>query len=269
MNILDKIIDEKRKELVKLKLLHPVQELEARPQFSADRPSFMHALSGPGPCVIAEFKRKSPSKAYFKKDGDVLDIVPDYEKGGAAAVSILTDRHFDGRSEDILSLYGKIKIPVLRKDFIIDEYQVVEARSLGASAILLIAAVLEKKEIEKLSTLARSLGLDILLELHHKEEIRKIPDEIPIIGINNRNLKSFEVNIEQSLELAVELPGEALKVSESGIDSEERVMLLYRSGFQAFLMGERFMKEAEPGRAAAGFIRNLDEIYKKEMRKAG
>ncbi len=262
MSYLDKIIRAKRKEVSSMKEKIPVSFLEKATLYNGNRPSFYDSLMRTEPSVIAEFKRKSPSKGILNKDADIISVVRAYEQAGARAVSVLTDMHFDGRITDLSVAFESVSIPLLRKDFIIDEFQIHEARAAGASAILLIAAVLEKKEIEKFSLLATSLGLDVLLELHHKDEISKIPDEIRIIGINNRDLKTFEVNIDQSVKLAAMLPDDLIKVSESGISSVESIAALYREGFRAFLMGEIFMKGKEPGSAARDFIKGLNTSFK-------
>jgi indole-3-glycerol phosphate synthase len=178
---------------------------------------------------------------------------------GAAAVSVLTDLHFDGKKEDIMEVASKISIPVLRKDFIIDEFQILEAKAIGASAILLIAAVLKKKEIMELNNFARKLELDVLLEIHEDSEIDKIPENLEIVGINNRNLRSFEVDLENSKQLAEKLPKDKIKVSESGIDSVTTLLNLYKSGFDAFLIGENFMKSDDPAASAKSFISDLED----------
>lgn len=260
MNILEKIVHAKRKELVKLKELTSYSELERSGLFNQPRPSFREHLLDKKPSIIAEFKRRSPSKGQFKKDINALEITRGYELAGAAAVSVLTDLHFDGKKEDIMEIAGNISIPVLRKDFIIDAFQILEAKAIGASAILLIAAVLKKEEIIELNNFARKLGLDVLLELHDIAEIDKIPENLDIVGINNRNLRNFEVDLENSIRLAEKLPAGMIKVSESGIDSVETLLSLYESGFDAFLIGENFMKSDDPVASAKTFISNLENL---------
>ncbi len=258
MNYLDKIIKTKRKEIDFVKEKVPVSFLEKTTLYNEARPSFYNAINVPGPSIIAEFKRKSPSKGTLNKEAELISIIKAYEKAGACAISVLTDKHFDGTAVDLSVAYETVAIPILRKDFIVDEFQIFEARSIGASAILLIATVLSKNEIERFSTLAEELELDVLLELHGKEEIFKISSKNRIVGINNRNLKTFEVDIKQSKELAAELSNDLLKVSESGISSVRTVQDLYENGFQAFLMGEFFMKSKYPEKAVFEFIDELN-----------
>lgn len=257
MNVLEKIILAKRREVEKLKSEVHFADFENVGFFNYPAPSFKDHLSVNEPSVIAEFKRRSPSKGQFKMDINSLEITKGYEAAGAAAVSILTDVHFDGRKEDIEEVAGKIAIPVLRKDFVIDEIQILEAKAIGASAILLIASVLKKKEVKFLYQAAKKLGLDVLLELHEISEIDKIPAGLEIVGINNRNLSSFEVDIENSIKLAEELPADMIKVSESGINSIETILNLYDLGFDAFLIGENFMKAENPVASARTFIGDL------------
>lgn len=257
MNILDKIVQNKRREILEIKKLTTPARLEKTFFFDAERPSFYDSLIEKKPSLIAEFKRRSPSKGEINAKARVSEVIRGYELAGAAAVSILTDTHFDGRPEDIQSIFKSTGIPVLRKDFILDEIQLFEARAWGASAILLIAAILDKDEIEKLTARAFQLELDVLLELHAEEELQKVPENARIIGINNRDLKTFQVDLEHSVKLAEKLPAGVLKVSESGISSVETVIQLYQAGFRAFLMGENFMKSKDPGSAAEKFICEL------------
>ena len=262
MNILDKIVQNKRREIVELKKLTTPARLEKTLFFDAERPSFYDRLLEEGPSLITEFKRRSPSKGEINAEANVAEVVRGYEHAGAAAVSILTDTHFDGRPEDIQTIFQATGIPVLRKDFILDEIQLFEARAWGASAILLIAAILDRDEIGRLTDRASQLGLDVLLELHAEEELQKVPENSRIIGINNRDLKTFQVDLEHSVKLAEKLPAGVLKVSESGISSVETVIQLYEAGFRAFLMGENFMKAEDPGSAAEKFIRELEKQIK-------
>lgn len=259
MNYLENIVRKKRAEIKALKDKIPLSFLEKASLFNAEKPSFYEHLCKPGPSIIAEFKRRSPSKGVLNKNADIIKIVKAYEDAGARAVSVLTDEYFDGRSPDVSAAFEIIDIPLLRKDFIIDEFQVYEARAIGASAILLIAAILEKNEIEELTALAESMGMDVLLEIHSKDELHKISPKNKIIGINNRDLKSFEVNLDRSKVIASELDRDIIKISESGISSVDNVIDLYRTGFQAFLIGETFMKTSDPGKTASEFINELNK----------
>lgn len=263
MDILEKIISYKKKELEVRKRSVPVRELENSIFFKRDMPSFHKAIALPGPSVIGEFKRKSPSKGIINIHSDIGQVALEYEKAGLAAMSVLTDKkYFGGDEQDIRNAAGVLKIPVLRKDFIICEYQIVESRSIGASAILLIASVLTKKEVDSFSELASSFGMDVLFEIHDEEDLDKISGNIKIAGINNRNLRTFEIDLERSARMLELLPGEMLKVAESGIRSYLDAKKLYEMGFDAFLIGEFFMKEGSPGNAAGEFVKELKKSIK-------
>jgi len=260
MNILDRIIAHKRKEVEIRKKLFSTASLEASEMFSAIRPSFREAIAAKGPSIIGEFKRKSPSKGIINSLVEIEEVARGYEASGVIAMSILTDLEFFGGDEtDLQKVAAYSQLPLLRKDFIIDEYQVIESKSIGASAILLIAAVLTKKEIHKFTEIADSVGLDILCEIHDPSELEKLDRRNTILGINNRNLKTFSVDIGHSQELIRQLPGDSLKVAESGLSSYEEVKLLYETGFNAFLIGENFMRTPDPGRAAEKFIKGLKQ----------
>jgi indole-3-glycerol phosphate synthase len=207
--------------------------------------------------IIAEFKRRSPSKGIINPDVDVIAVTKGYTENGASCLSVLTDEHFFGGSDEDLIKARINEIPILRKDFIIDEYQLVEARSMGADIILLIAACLTVAEVKRLASFAKNLGLEVLLELHAAEELEHICDEITIIGINNRNLRTFDVDIERSLRMAEQIPLSKLKVAESGISSVEDILLFKRHGYHGFLIGENFMKAPDPTIAFAEFVKQL------------
>jgi indole-3-glycerol phosphate synthase len=208
--------------------------------------------------IIAEFKKKSPSKGDINKYACVEDVTLGYMQAGASALSVLTDSDFFGGKNEDLTLARKYNFcPILRKDFIFDEYQIYEAKSIGADVILLIAEVLSENKIKELSAVAKSLGLEVLMEIHSKDQLSKLTNDIDIIGINNRNLKSFEVSIENSKELAQYLPKDILRISESGISSPKDVLELKEYGFKGFLIGERFMKTPRPQQACKTFIKQL------------
>jgi len=247
MNILEKIINTKKPVIKKLKEKIPVSEFEKSIFFERDTLSLPEFILVKSPGIIAEFKRKSPSKPNINLAAEPKIITKEYEKAGASALSILTDEFFfGGKNTDISSVRNEIGIPILRKDFIFDEYQVLEAKSIGADAILLIAAVLSKNEIKKLAQLASSLNLSVLLEIHQEEELEKLCEGVDVVGVNNRNLKSFEVSLENSLEIVDKIPAEFVKISESGIKNTEDLEFLIQSGFQGFLIGESFMKNNDP-----------------------
>jgi indole-3-glycerol phosphate synthase len=208
--------------------------------------------------IIAEFKRKSPSKGIINKDANVEFVTTGYVRAGAAALSVLTDNiYFGGSNNDLLKAREMNVCPILRKEFIIDEYQIYEAKSIGADVILLIAAYLEKQDIMRLASVAKSLQLEVLLELHDESEVEKISSEVDLVGINNRNLKNFNVDIEQSLKLASRIPDNYVKIAESGISSPDEVKNFRKAGFKGFLMGERFMKTENPEKACEEFIKQL------------
>lgn len=260
MNILDEIIAHKRKEVEAKKKLFSLKSLEKTEFFTSVRPSFRDAIAAKGPSVIGEFKRRSPSKGIINSLVEIDEVAKGYEAAGVKAMSILTDlEYFGGDELDLQQVAEYAKIPLLRKDFIVDEFQIIESKSIGACAILLIATVLSKKEIYKFTQLATSLGLDTLCEIHDPSEIEKLSAGNKILGINNRNLKTFAVDLGHSQELIRSLPADCLKVAESGLSSNEEVKLLYETGFDAFLIGENFMRTPDPGKAAAKFIKGLKQ----------
>lgn len=261
MNILDKITAVKREEVQRGKMTTPVNVLEKSDFFKLPAPSFYKALAKPEPSVIGEFKRKSPSRGDINPAADIRQVALGYQSAGIAAISVLTDTEFfGGKNSDLQDVAGLVEIPVLRKDFVVDEYQVIEAKSIGAAAILLIAAVLSKKEVEILSALALNLGLDILFEIHDQADLEKMSQNIKIIGVNNRNLKTFKVTIDNSNDLLRYLPEDCLKVAESGFKTHEDVSHLFSKGYDAFLIGENFMKSDDPGKTASQFLLNLKSI---------
>lgn len=259
MNILDKIITDKKREVALKKSIIPVSQLEASVLFNGRTNSMSKLLKNSLSGIITEHKRRSPSKSVINNNHSVEDVAVGYQNAGACGISVLTDgKYFGGSLDDLLLAKASVNIPLLRKEFIIDEYQLLEAKAYGADAILLIAAVLTREEIKSLSKFAQSLALEVLLEIHNQEELEKaIMPSLDMIGVNNRNLKTFEVNLAYSKELAPKIPDEFIKVSESGISSVEAVNDLKQFGFQGFLMGEHFMKTDNPGKATSEFIRKI------------
>ena len=232
------------------------QELE---QLSAKKASLREALLQSDTGIIAEFKRRSPSKGWIKEEGRA-DIIPlSYQQNGAAALSILTDEHYFGGHDDFIRMARKsgVTLPILYKNFVINEAQLYAAALCGASAVLLIAACLSKAECKRLLDKAHSLGLEVLLEMHSEPELEYAELEPDLCGINNRNLGSFVTDVENSFRLAELLPKDAVKVSESGISNPDTVKALRQAGFRGFLIGENFMKTANPGKALADFIGKL------------
>lgn len=257
-NILAKIVDHKKIEVAERKTQMSIAQLEAMPLFNRGGNSMKlnllnKALTG----IIAEFKRQSPSKGIINDTASVADVANAYAKYGAAGISVLTDKTFFGGTIDDLSIAVKNPIPVLRKEFIIDEYQLIEAKAYGASVILLIAACLTPNTTNALAKYAKSLGLEVLLEIHDATELGHISEAVDFVGINNRSLKSFEVNIEHSLELKHQLPKGILSIAESGIYSVETFNVLKKEGFDGFLMGEYFMKQADPAAAFEAFVTSI------------
>jgi len=258
MNILEEIIEYKKEEVKTRKSKVNTADLEKRELFSRTvltLKDFLLDKSRTG--IIAEFKRRSPSKGVINPDVDVLEVTKGYTENGASCLSVLTDEHFFGGSDDDLIKARINEIPILRKDFIIDEYQLIEAKSIGADVILLIAACLTVAEVKRLASFAKNLGMEVLLELHAEEELDHICDDTNVIGINNRNLKTFDVDIERSLRMAERIPFPKFKIAESGISSVNDILLFKKHGFQGFLIGENFMKATDPTIAFAEFVRQL------------
>jgi len=259
MNILDTIIAKKKIEVASNKARVSVDELQQsdlfmRPIFSLKDFLLDETKTG----IIAEFKRQSPSKGVINGTADVLEVTKAYTLNGASCLSVLTDEHFFGGSEQDLRKARVNDIPILRKDFIIDEYQIVEARSMGADVILLIAACLTPERVKELATFAKSIQLEVLLEIHSEEELQHICDETELVGVNNRDLKTFSVDINRSIELSKKIPGNKIKIAESGINDIETIRIFRQAGFKGFLIGENFMKQPDPTIAFAIFVEQLN-----------
>lgn len=260
MNILDKIIESKKEEVARRKREFPGAELQKHPGFSRKCNSLKEALCKPGSTgIIAEFKQKSPSKGVINQNAKVETVTRDYVVNGAAGLSVLTDFPFFGGTSEDLIIARKVNpgTPVLRKDFIIDPYQITEAKALGADVILLIASCLEKQQAEELAKLAKELGMEVLMEFHNEKELEILNDFVDLAGVNNRNLKTFEVDTETSVTLARMIPEKFVKISESGISNPETIHHLRKSGFKGFLIGETFMKSKNPGETLKNFISKL------------
>ncbi len=261
MNILERIVADKYKEVNLKKQVISMKDLEKNPLFTRETISLASALKNNKTGIIAEHKRRSPSKAVINQDLNVQDVAIGYEQAGACGISVLTDgKYFGGSLDDLVLARASVQLPLLRKEFIIDEYQILEAKAYGADAILLIAAVLSKEEIQQYSKFAKNLGLDVLLEVHDLEELeRSVMPSIDMIGVNNRNLKTFEVSTDISKELASAIPNDFIKVSESGISSVNAIKDLMDYGYKGFLIGENFMKTKDPGSSAVSFIKDLSK----------
>jgi indole-3-glycerol phosphate synthase len=260
MNILDTIIESKQAEVRRQKEAVSVEELIKSEFFS--RPTFslkQFLLDKTKTGIIAEFKRRSPSKGVINGTADVVEITKAYTENGASCLSVLTDEQFFGGSAADLKKARINNIPILRKDFMIDEYQITEARAMGADVILLIAACLTPERVKELGIFAKNLELEVLLEIHTGEELQHICDATEIIGINNRDLKTFTVDINRSIELGKEIPADKIKIAESGIDSIETISTFKNAGFKGFLIGENFMKQPDPTIAFAEFVQQLKQ----------
>lgn len=258
MNILEQIVADKYKEIAAKKRTISIADYEQMPLFFKETKSLKTSLlKGDSTGIIAEFKRRSPSKGIINAKADVAQVTAAYSRY-AAGISVLTDEpYFGGNNDDLIKAKETATIPLLRKDFIIDEYQLYEARAIGADIILLIAACLSKREVKGLAQTAKQLGLEVLLEVHNEEELNHICDDITLVGINNRNLKTFDVNINTSLTLINKLPKEKPAIAESGISNINAILSLRSAGFKGFLMGENFMKHADPSIAFTDFINEL------------
>lgn len=259
MTILEKITAYKLKEVEAKKEAIPIRLLEKFPLFAKETKSLAEALRISTTGIIAEHKRRSPSKSVINDKVLMHEVALGYQEAGASGISVLTDSNFFGGSlEDLLLAKKTVTIPILRKEFIVDPYQIYESKAYGADAILLIAACLSAEELKQFSHLAKSLKLDVLLEVHNQEELEKaLLPNVDIIGVNNRNLKNFKVNIDISKKLSVEIPKEFVKISESGISDIETIKELRTYGFEGFLIGENFMKTENPGETAKTFIKKL------------
>jgi len=256
--ILDKILASKAIEVAERKLTTPISVLEQAPAFSRSCLSMKQSLLNSESGIISEFKRKSPSLGWIHEDADVAAVTGGYSTAGASGISILTDlEYFGGTPMDLIQARPAITCPVLRKDFVIDEYQLFEAKGMGADVVLLIAAALTVEQTLGLARKAHDLGLEVLLEVHNAEEIGHANEHVDMLGVNNRNLKTFEQNIQTSFDLAALIPDEFVKVSESGISKVETVKELRKVGYKGFLMGENFMKEENPAEALSKFITGL------------
>lgn len=258
-DILDRIVAHKRGEVQERQARVPVQALEAFPLFPRTCCSLRAALSAPGATgIIAEFKRRSPSKGVIHGSADVTEVTGDYVRYGATGLSVLTDQTFFGGADEDLACARQQNVPVLRKDFVIDPYQVLEAKAIGADVVLLIAECLDKKQVDDLASLARSLGMEVLLEMHSEAQLDKWSPAVSLAGVNNRDLKTFRVDIDRSVRLAEQLPAGVPRIAESGISDPLVVdRLRGEAGFSGFLIGEHFMKEASPGAALRDFVGRL------------
>ncbi|HXH99731.1 MAG TPA: indole-3-glycerol phosphate synthase TrpC [Sphingobacteriaceae bacterium] len=260
MTILDTIVEKKKEEIAVSKKSIKVARLEESEYFSRTCYSLKEFVLDPARTgIIAEFKRRSPSKGTINDIASVSSVTTDYADAGASALSVLTDNSFfGGESSDLTEARKKNELPILRKDFMLDEYQIIEAKALGADIILLIAAILSPERIKQLAKVAKNIGLNVLLEVHNREELdRSLCNDLDAIGVNNRNLNDFSVSLDHSYELVDIIPDQFLKISESGISDPATIRDLKKAGFNGFLIGENFMKEQDPGKAMKLFVKDL------------
>ena len=267
MNILDRIVDDTRSELARRKAAVSIRRLEEEPYFRRRTFSFEQALRGDDLAVIAEVKKASPSQGVIRKDFDPVAIARAYEAGGAAAISILTEpMHFQGSLEYLADVRKSCNLPLLRKDFIVDQYQLYEARAGGADAVLLIAAILDREQLRDLIVTARALDLSALVEVYDIRELDRIDfDEVSILGVNNRDLRTFEVDVNHSLRVFEHVPPNVIRVSESGLSHAADLVHLRRHGIDSVLIGETLMRDEDPGSA----LRRLKEDVRLEFERAG
>ena len=262
MNILEKIIADKQKEVIHQKKQISIKELESTPDYFKNRVSLVQSIYQKKCAILAEIKFKSPSKGIICSQKNPVEIGRGYEQAGAAGISVLTDeKYFAGKKKYLKEVRQMCSIPILQKDFILEEYQIIEARSIGADAILLIASALSPQKLYSLAKFAQNLELEVLLEIHNLEELEKyLNSDINLVGINNRNLKTFEVSIQNSLDLIEKIPAHYCKLSESGLTNIETILQLKKAGFDGFLIGETFMKTKEPKAALNDLLLRFNEI---------
>lgn len=261
MTILDEINDNKRREVAEAKEKISIADLKKSPFFNRSTNSLKNALKRPGASgIIAEFKTKSPSKGLINENAEVSEVTGGYVAAGVSGLSVLTDmKYFGGSFENLAKArFTNPQTPILRKDFLLDPYQVYEAKAHGADVILLIAASLSKNDMLEMTQLAKDLNLEVLVEVHTEEEIEKVNPMVDLVGVNNRNLKTFEVDVETSVRLGKLLPEDMIRISESGLSSIENILYLRQAGFDGFLMGENFMKTEDPANACKEFIQQLN-----------
>ncbi len=265
MNKLEEIVIEKKKQVAREKQLYPIQLLEQSIYYNSPCVSLRrYLLREDKNGIIAEIKKASPALGLINTYVDVEKLSIGYMQSGASALSVLTDKKFfSGENKDLITARKFNYCPILRKDFIVDEYQIIEAKSIGADAILLIAAVLSKEEIKTLTALARCLKMEVILEIHNEQELEKLSHEIDIIGVNNRNLETMKIDVTTSFNMLNKIPNEFLKISESGIDSPGIVHELKSIGYQGFLIGSYFMKHPNPEITCADFINELNKLKSK------
>jgi len=258
-DILRIIVEQKHKEVELLQSQYSIADLKQQKNFQRQCYSASAAITCENSSgIISEFKRRSPKKGPINAHADIKTVVESYQEANASIVSVLSDKHFFGAHDtDFEKARKYLNIPLLRKDFLVHPYQVYQSKAMGADLILLIAAILTPEEVERMSQIAKDLGMEVLLEIHDESELKHISPLVDLVGINNRNLKDFSVDLKHSIKLSEHIPDRFIKVAESGITGEEDIRFLKTNGFQAFLIGEYFMKHEEPGKACSELIQNL------------
>lgn len=259
-DILQEIVATKRAEIDRRKRETDLQALYRQAETPrTTRHSLREALRSSSTGIISEFKRRSPSKGWINRDADVQSVVRAYQQAGATALSVLTDTpYFGGTDDDLRAARQACSLPILRKDFTIDEFQLVESRALGADAVLLIAAALTREQCRRFAEIAHQLELEVLLEIHDQSELDYYSEYVDVLGVNNRNLGSFHTDVANSFRLIEQMPQEATPISESGISNPDTVKELRAIGFKGFLIGENFMKTETPGDSLKSFINALN-----------
>lgn len=266
MDILERIIAQQAQDLIRRKQSFPESYWESAPLFNRPCISLKKALNESSTGIIAEFKRRSPSKPSINFKAQVSEVASGYQAAGISGMSVLTNGPFFGGSlEDLSQARASANMPLLRKEFVIDPYQITEAKAHGADVILLIAACLEPARLRMLAKKTKSLGMEVLLEVHNEAELQaNLIPEVDLIGVNNRNLKTFTVDVQTSLDLLQQIPQEFTPISESGLSDPQTVAMLRQAGFNGFLMGEHFMRSENPGEAAAAFVNVLKEQHNED-----
>ncbi len=260
MNILEQIVEYKRKEVQAKKEALPLSLLKSFPAFNKESISLKESLLSSSHGIIAEHKRRSPSRSVINTKLDVSAVIKGYENAGVAGISILTDtRYFGGSLDDLFIARSTSNLPFLRKDFMIDAYQIFESKAYGADVILLIAAILSPEEVCEFTELAKEIGLEVLLEVHNREELdANLNCGAHFLGVNNRNLKSFETDLEESVQLIAHIPDNFLKICESGIEDAATIKKMRELGYRGFLIGTHFMSQENPGEGAVKLVKELE-----------
>jgi len=259
MHILQQIVNHKREEVALRMSANSSSKLEATIDLNRTKRSMSESITAEGSSgIIAEFKRRSPSRPTINLAADVVSVTKGYEAAGAAGLSVLTDEHFfGGSSQDLTTARATVGLPILRKDFIIDRYQLLEAAAMQADTVLLISEILTSSEVASLSQQANQLGLEVLLELHSESQLSKVTEHVQLLGVNNRDLDTFRTDVSFSERLIDQMPSHVVKVSESGIHDVETIKRLRALGYQGFLIGERFMTTDDPGLACKSFVQQV------------